>query len=739
MKALGTERTQISRELEKWLALTSFACLATAGVSISLAMGWLWLIAAVGGGLFGAWYISVIRRRYLPGWFNNIFLLAAFSMAAYFAVVRYRDLALVFSCFLLAALLFRLFQERRLRDYGLNLAGCFIIVVFASLFVTGILLAFILLCFLFLAMAGLVLMQLASLPRGSFGPAYSRFHPRHSTLPRSFARASLPAMGFVVLVAVIGFVLIPRSGIRLRRVPPFLSPVQYISGFNPDVRLGEVGSILENSQPVLRVTLSSRGTPYRVREDDLLMRGVTFSHFDGRAWHKLPPGFQSRPYRARSIFRKPSSGGDLIVQQIIREPILQNSLFALYRPVWVEEAERNWIIVDPLDWTFGLDFPRRRRLSYTVYSALPPANETLLRQAKGEVPEPIKKLYLDDSGISSDLKGLAFKVAGESRFSKPFDKVVAIRDYLLKNYSYTVEVPSPRDREPVDSFLFVKKRGHCEYFATSMVLMLRAVGVPARLVSGFKGGEWNHLGRYYLIRQSNAHTWVEAYLGGVGWVPFDPTPARAARRYHGTSGTNPLAQVWDFLGHIWYINVIGFDRDIQQGLYLRIRTKATAIAQDIWSAISAARGLARAASDSLVSIGFPAWVLVAIFIGVMALAFWAISRLLGRLWRFLRPSRREAGPPGPAVGFYKELLSILDRYGFRKRPSCTPRSFAEQLVALEGENLSLVRHLTEEFYLVRFGGRELASAEARRLSAAVKEVGRILYALRGKPRRRFFT
>ena len=94
----------------------------------------------------------------------------------------------------------------------------------------------------------------------------------------------------------------------------------------------------------------------------------------------------------------------------------------------------------------------------------------------------------------------------------------------MTHFGYTLEIPRVAPRDPLADFLFVRKRGHCEYFASSMAIMLRTLGIPSRVVNGFRTSEFNDLTGNYVIRASSAHSWVEAYFPGYGWVSFDPTP-----------------------------------------------------------------------------------------------------------------------------------------------------------------------------------------------------------------------
>ena len=96
--------------------------------------------------------------------------------------------------------------------------------------------------------------------------------------------------------------------------------------------------------------------------------------------------------------------------------------------------------------------------------------------------------------------------------------------FLRTQFRYTLDLERVSQLDPLQEFLFVRRAGHCEYFAAAMAVMLRSLGVPARVVNGFQRGEWNPYGQYYIVRYYDAHSWVEAYLPDAGWVTFDPTP-----------------------------------------------------------------------------------------------------------------------------------------------------------------------------------------------------------------------
>jgi hypothetical protein len=161
--------------------------------------------------------------------------------------------------------------------------------------------------------------------------------------------------------------------------------------------------------------------------------------------------------------------------------------------------------------------------TYTIVSHRPEFSAEALRAAGTDYPAEVSARYLQmPVNISARVLDLARSLTAGA--ATPYDQAVALRDYLLTIPYDFYPPPHPPGSETVDNFLFVDRRGVCEAFATSLTVMLRSLGVPARLVAGYGAGDYNSLSGYYTVRSSDAHAWVEAYFPGYGWVPFDPTP-----------------------------------------------------------------------------------------------------------------------------------------------------------------------------------------------------------------------
>jgi hypothetical protein len=151
-----------------------------------------------------------------------------------------------------------------------------------------------------------------------------------------------------------------------------------------------------------------------------------------------------------------------------------------------------------------------------------------LRSASDTYPQDVLDRYLVlPREVPARVRRLAEDITRGK--TNPYDKAKAIEVYLRSNYPYDLEVPAPPpDQDVADYFLFDLKRGYCDYYATSMVVLARAVGLPSRLVIGYSNGIYNPLEAKYVVREANAHSWVEVYFAGVGWVEFEPTASQPA-------------------------------------------------------------------------------------------------------------------------------------------------------------------------------------------------------------------
>lgn len=325
-----------------------------------------------------------------------------------------------------------------------------------------------------------------------------------------FGVAGLSAVTLLLSAAV--FVTFPRAA-RSWTNRAEVSPAPVV-GFGDEVDLGSFGSTIRgNPRVVLRVEFTD-DPPSRV--GSLYWRGRSYDHFDGRRWSRsarLPPALApERWYEERWP-------GERVEQTIYAAPLQSRVLFGLHPIVDIDAESAIQPHFDNAgDFTYwGSAAPAYRA---TSVAGRPPPSE--LRTANGRFA-PAREHYLQLPELPRRVHALGDSLA--AGLGTRYDRVVAVRDWLRSEFSYTLELPRTRGETSLDHFLFERRRGHCEYFSTAMTILLRTQGIPARNVNGFLGGEWSEFGDYLAVTQNEAHSWVEVWFPDFGWVAFDPTPA----------------------------------------------------------------------------------------------------------------------------------------------------------------------------------------------------------------------
>jgi hypothetical protein len=306
--------------------------------------------------------------------------------------------------------------------------------------------------------------------------------------------------------------------------------------------------------------------------------------------------------------------------------------------------------------------------------------------------------------VDERIAALAYSVAAVAR--TPFEKALALEDHLRKEYGYSLDLSGTPDHpDPLAMFLFDVRRGHCEYFASAMTIMLRQLGIPARMVNGFRTGTYNGFSGHWTVRQRDAHSWVEAWFPPYGWVEFDPTPAEPGPRAPAI-GT-AITDLWDAFDFWWTDAVVNYDIRKQSSLIQSgrmslegIQKAALMFMQDAGQAIVSRLGGLRPDRWML---SLPA-ILTGLF-GAALLTLVLVFRYhpahMRRIARTLKGVRRNEDKRAAIVGFYEEALEVLRRRGWRREKNQTPREFALEY-ASEPFGHALIA-LTAIYHRVRFG------------------------------------
>jgi len=510
------------------------------------------------------------------------------------------------------------------------------------------------------------------------------------------------ALGLIPVAALL-FFLIPRyrsgywSSVTLQ--------AQHITGFTESVDLGDIGKILRSNEVILRVT--PQGDPRPLQGEKL--RGVALANFDGRRWSNGARGGHLITPAGPQQFGVPDFAGLAALPtmpvryRVLLQPVSTDVLFIAGRPRQVSAPARFLTV----DGTGSLLNPDRLPgpFAYDVVSdlGLPPARELRQDSASDLVPAA----YLELPKLDGRIAALARQVTAGA--GNNFDRAEAIRDYLQGHYAYTLDLPPVEPADPVSSFLFRTRRGNCEFFAAAMAVMLRSLRVPARLVNGFNMGSYNPVGKDFVIRGRDAHSWVEVYFPAHGWVSFDPTPAGAGFE------SSPFRNYLDAAELFWNEWVVNYDFGHQAQLVVAIQTTSRGFDRRFrelrWQFERLGKGRLTTVEDWLSDHRLKALAVVIVLLALATLVVrhpaWLAELQAVLSWRLAALRGRPSAQAATLA--YQRFLRNLARRGFQKAPADTPLEFAGKLLGTVFRQRATA--FTDLYQALRFGHQAVLITE----------------------------
>jgi len=310
------------------------------------------------------------------------------------------------------------------------------------------------------------------------------------------------------------------------------------------------------------------------------------------------------------------------------------------------------------------------------------------------------------------------------------DIAKAIEKHLRQNFSYTLDLTDTRrveGHDPMVSFLYDFKRGHCEYFAGAMTLMCQGLGLDARMVVGFRCDEFNTFGSYYTVRQSQAHAWVEVRTKDHGWMMFDPTSGRELQVTTASVWQKTMSLV-DFLQYKWANSVIAYGNENRDTLLNQVDQKITNTAIGSAASLSGLKGVIDLIANWLANKILGPLIGLMLLVVVGLIAWFIVER-----WRLRRRASRIGLETLPSVdmtrlvkqlAFYDQLVLLLEKQSIFRPRHMTPLEFSDSLAYLPAQTYRTIHRLTDLFYRIRFGGSELDAGQLRRLENAVERLAR---------------
>jgi len=606
------------------------------------------------------WRIAVARGA-LP--LPNRWLLAAMTLGTAFAIVLHHGMLIgpnSGTSLLIAMSGLKLLETRTRRESYLAAILGFLVVVswfFQSQdFAAG--------AYLFVAVIALAAAMISTADVDGDGPWW-----RPLSAAVTFLAQALP---FTLIL----FLLVPRLQVPLWHLPD--RGTGGVTGMSDRMSPGTVSQLAQSPEVAFRVRFAGSVPP----RGELYWRGPVLDAFDGRTWTRSPSPWQSVPPM------RPA--GQAIEYTTILQPHGRRWLFPLDLP---EHPPRRARLTPSYELLWGVSIDQTLRYSLRSYSKY-----TL--DATPETEEQTRALlFPHDSNPRTFALGQKLRRASQSDSARVAEVLSIFRE---QPFVYSLQPPA-LSGDTSDQFLFETRRGFCEHFASSFVLLMRAAGVPARVVTGYQGGEVNPLDEYLIVRQSDAHAWAEVWLTGIGWYRVDPTAAVSPERIElglhaavGALRTLPLLArrdfgfvhravlAWDALNNRWNEWVVGYgavaQRDFLTALGLRDKGYLGAVAMTL-AALSVA--------------GLVLW---------LAATFWVRAR-------------RTTDPAARAYGIFCHRLA---HRGLQRGESEGPVAFADRAAATRPDLAAEIRQITRAYTQLRYGERR-SEAQLTALKRAVRD------------------
>ena len=547
-------------------------------------------------------------------------------------------------------------------------------------------------------------------------PPDGRVFRRLTTLAgkRNVAVRRLPvvACGLIVLIVILAlplFLVAPRAGSPgITRGSGGLSN---LIGFSETVSLGTIGELKRNDDIVMRVRVEDRGT---LDTSELKWRGVALDEFNGNFWNKSPEARRLlEKVSDRGLFRLGTTDAvhALTAQTIFLEPMDSPVLFAASRAVAVQATQGDlpYIRVDGEGslQTRHHDFDR---LIYKAFSDVRDPDIEVLQQDFQPYPLSYERYLKLPQTLDPRVRTYARTVVRSAGVRNRYDIAKAFESHLRENFGYTLQMTAG-GADPLADFLFRVKAGHCEYFSTSMAVMLRSEGIATRVVNGFLPGEYNEKADVFTVRQSDAHSWVEVYFPETNaWVTFDPTPAAGRVEPQHAGFTAALGKYAEAFELLWFQYVVGYDRQEQRSLATSLHNQAARYQYTVAKTLDRLQRLSAPLWQQ------PVWALLLLLllggIGFLLLRFKRFG------WRGLKIKTRPVDSARSAIEFYERLTRLLVKKGLQRTPDQTPLEFAV------GAGLNEAVIITGAYNRVRFGAERLSSAELRQIEALLSKAER---------------
>ena len=702
-----------------------------------------------------SWYIvEGPAGKPLPQWAINLAALAAVLWLGVDMWIQDGNVIIAMGHFTMWLQILQLYGHKSNREYGLVLVLSMLQMVGASILsitmVFGLLLGaysvlslFTILLFQFKATSDEVLESTRSAaPRGIQvgrpAPVVCRGHRWQFRLMAAF-------IGMICSVtSVVTFVLIPRTSRTMdSALMSALSRAQV--GFNSRVQLGGPPPLEGSREPVLHLEVSQR-------RDSFLLRGAVLDHYNrhSKTW------IRGQQIKSFDIIYRDWEGETNLIDLPAGAPTLnatvtlrsnrQLNLFTLYPMSSFASGSLSSVVINPYDQQASLEGPASSAVAYVV-------TQPLQRDRRLSEDDFLSEYYARGWQVEAEVfRQYALTVLRE-RFNDPeldrdefalhdprdMEFMRVLEHHLQTTFAYSLNFTPSGQRDPIAEFLTTRKEGHCELFASALAAMARSLGIRARVVTGYRASEFNGVGDYYVVRERHAHAWTEADCGPHGWRTFDATPPAEIDRRHLSGGIFAgVRNLYEHLEFLWIDTFVTYDKETREEMLGSLSKTLRDAAGDRGGIIGTLVGWISDLPElwrlNQVNFALMAVIVVFIVVGVASLVRRTLIRRRRlaalQLTRLPRGQRRQLAR---RLGFYLQMLDMLERHGHLRPVWQSPFDFATALAGIDPLRFAPVIALTQEFYEIRFGHRELNNERDGRIRAHLKTLEDSLFSRSTEP------
>jgi protein-glutamine gamma-glutamyltransferase len=528
------------------------------------------------------------------------------------------------------------------------------------------------------------------------------------------------AAGLITLIICLGlplFFFLPRvgsAGLGGRE-----NGVATRTGFSDVVRLGGIGTLQQNDEVVMRVRVHGA----LGEQPGLYWRGLALDTFDGKAWGRSNTVKEAYAKGERDVIPidLASDRNNIVEQTIYLEPLDTPILFGLPKIVGI----RSGLPLVYKDADGGISSNRSsERISYHVWSDRATPTAEVLRDDDQRYPRTSDRYLALPEQLDPRIVQLADSItAGKNN---RYDKARSVEQYLQTQFGYTLEMKAGGD-DPLADFLFNVREGHCEYFATAMAVILRTQGIATRVVNGFHQGEYNDTADIYVVRQKNAHSWVEVYFPKEDtWVKFDPTPPGGQVAPASAAGlTGQINKYIEALEAYWIQYFVAYDNREQRSLARSVRSGLSDYQQNLSGYLNQIQTFVKSwwvevrgdfgGGQSVAAVGKAVGLVTILLAAVLLISWLARDIVKLKVWHSIADRFRRKRPMS-IVEFYDRMLKVLASKGYVREAHQTPLEFASTIGMPEAVGV------TEKYNRVRFGEKYLSKAEETEVEIWLKQL-----------------